>query len=323
MSLSVFNNKIKTAFVLLRVAVYRLFTKKPGVVIIFGISIGDDLLCTIVARQLKAKGIKNIWILSCFPELFLHNKDIAKVVKADATGHASIFMRRYWRACRVWIVHPWYTSYDAATDRDIIPSKHIIHLMCERATAPLPDVLKPVFILSEEEKQKGRLFQNQVCIQASGKGAKQHMTTKDWLPERYAEVVTALQQKYKVIQVGSKDDDLLPGVVDMRGKTTVREVAALLYHSNFFIGQVGFLMHLSRAVDCRSVIIYGGREKPEQSGYTENINLYAAVPCSPCWIWNACPNDKICMKEITAADLLNTIAKQLNESQKVARAGTI
>ena len=42
-----------------------------------------------------------------------------------------------------------------------------------------------------------------------------------------------------------------------------------------FVGQVGFLMHLARAVDCRAVIVYGGRETPAQSGYPCNENLYS------------------------------------------------
>jgi len=29
-------------------------------------------------------------------------------------------------------------------------------------------------------------------------------------------------------------------------------------------------MHLARAVDCRAVIVYGGRERPEISGYICN-----------------------------------------------------
>jgi ADP-heptose:LPS heptosyltransferase len=65
---------------------------------------------------------------------------------------------------------------------------------------------------------------------------------------------------------------------------------------------------LARAVNCKSIIIYGGRARPDQTGYEDyNINLYSPVHCSPCWYWNFCPNDRMCMKEITAEDVLNAI----------------
>ena len=67
-----------------------------------------------------------------------------------------------------------------------------------------------------------------------------------------------------------------------------------------FVGLVGFLMHLARAVDCPAVIVYGGREHPDQSGYGANRNLFSRVPCAPCWRWNSCDYNRRCMDEITA-----------------------
>ena len=47
-------------------------------------------------------------------------------------------------------------------------------------------------------------------------------------------------------------------------------------------------MHMARAVDCPSVIVYGGRLRPDQIGYICNENLYNAVECSPCWLDTRC-----------------------------------
>ena len=103
--------------------------------------------------------------------------------------------------------------------------------------------------------------------------------------------------------------------MDLRGQTSLRETAAILASSQLFVGQVGFLMHLARAVDCRSVIVYGGRETPEQSGYPCNVNLYSPVACSPCWRLNSCPFDRICLDMINADDVIAGV------EQQVARAG--
>jgi hypothetical protein len=39
----------------------------------------------------------------------------------------------------------------------------------------------------------------------------------------------------------------------------------MMVNSVLFVGLVGFLMHLARAVDCRATFICGGRELPSLS----------------------------------------------------------
>lgn len=300
----------------LQVLFFRLFLSKPDIVISFGISLGDDLLCTIPAKRLRQKGYKKIWMMTQFPEIFLNNPNIDKIIKKNSNGNVSKAMRDYLKKIKARVVHPWYTKYDKTTDRDIIPEKHIVHIMCDKTNVPYPEILKPEIYLTASEKKKGKLFNNQICIHSTGSGARQPMHTKDWYPERFQEVVDILKTKYTIIQLGSAGDTFLQGAIDMRGKTTIRETAAILYRSEFFIGQVGFLMHLARAVDCRSVIIYGGRERPDQSGYDFNINLYSPVSCSPCWYWNNCPYSKICMDKISAKDVIKGVEQLLSFNNK-------
>lgn len=293
----------------LRVYSMRLIIQKPDVVLSFHTSLGDDLLCTIVAEQLYKKGFKNIWMLTTNPELFLYNPFISKTIKKNKNNKISPLFHKYFKSINATIINPWYSYYDQLNDRDVMTGKHIINVMCERAKVPVPNVIKPSFFLTFIEKVKGRLFENQICIQSSGRGAMHYMNNKEWYVQRFEQVAKVLSKKYKVIQVGAKNDPLLPNVFDMRGKTSIRETAALLYHSRFFVGQVGFLMHLSRAVDCKAVIVYGGREHPDQTGYDCNLNLYSEVICSPCWYWNFCENDKLCMKQIKAEDVIEATEK--------------
>lgn len=282
----------------------RLFISKPDAFISFGISPGDDLLCTIIANQLRKKGYHKIWMGTCFPEIFINNPCVEKIIKQDENGKINSFMNKYLKYFKVERINPWYTCRNTITDQDIIPDKHIVYIMCEKAHVEYPDVIKPFFYLKQSEIVKGKLFNNQICIHSTGAGARLHMKTKDWFFERFKEVTLILQKDFTIIQIGSEKDELLPGVIDMRGKTTIREAAALLFNSKFFIGQVGFLMHLARSVNCKSVIIYGGRERPDQSGYDVNINLYSAVNCAPCWYWNTCSNEKQCMQLINVRDVV-------------------
>ena len=84
-------------------------------------------------------------------------------------------------------------------------------------------------------------------------------------------------------------------------------------NSQVFIGLEGFLMHLARAVNCRSVILYGGRLKPSQIGYVANKNLYSPVECAPCWLRNPCDHNRKCMDMITVEQVLAATRYQINK----------
>jgi ADP-heptose:LPS heptosyltransferase len=140
------------------------------------------------------------------------------------------------------------------------------------------------------------------------------MQNKEWFVERFQSLVDALKSRFQFIQIGSAESAQLENTLDLRGKTSLRETAALLDQSRLFIGQVGFLMHLARAVECRSVILYGGRETPALTGYSANVNLYTPLPCSPCWQRSKCDFGRECMKQIGVETALAAVEKQLNQS---------
>jgi ADP-heptose:LPS heptosyltransferase len=123
-------------------------------------------------------------------------------------------------------------------------------------------------------------------------------------------VAGALRDEFDFVQLGAPTDPELPGSLDLRGKTTVRQSAAILSQSRLFIGLVSGLMHLARAVECRSVIVYGGREHPAQTGYSANENLYWTGPCSPCWQRNDCDFDRRCMSEILPEHVIDAVRRQ-------------
>lgn len=284
----------------------------PDIVLSFANTIGDDLLCTIPARDLNEKKKEKVWVLTAYPELFKGNPFVAKAIKKNKAGNVNPAIKKYFNHFSIKIIYPWYTSYNNITDQDISPSKHIVHLMCEKVNIESPSIIKPFIYLSDYEKKKGELYKNQICVHSTGSGARHYMANKDWFTDRFEEVVAYLNSDYSVLQIGLSTDPLLKGTIDLRGKTTIRETASILFNSKFFIGQVGFLMHLARAVDCRSVILYGGRESPLQTGYDFNINLYSSINCSPCWYSNYCPNNKICMDIIRADDVIRAVEKLLH-----------
>jgi hypothetical protein len=274
-----------------------------------GAGIGDDLLLSAVFRELSRRGQRDFWVMSRRPELYRLNDDVRVLV--PSRERYDILIKLFGTK----VVYPWYTSYHPAFDRDDpMPQQHLISIMCQKAWVTGEVTLRPYLVLSPEEEQRGRLAPRQVAIQSSGLDAKHSMLNKNWPLERYQGVVSSLRDRYDFVQVGSRNDPPLYGALDLRGKTSLRETAAVLRGSLAFVGQVGFLMHLARAVDCRSVIVYGGRETPAQSGYPCNENLYTPVACSPCWRLNTCPNDRVCLGEISVAMVADALERQVGRS---------
>ena len=61
----------------------------------------------------------------------------------------------------------------------------------------------------------------------------------------------------------------------------------------------------------RMATLYGGREKPSQTGYVANKNLYNQVKCAPCWLRNPCDFDRKCMDMIQPPQVIAAAAEQI------------
>jgi ADP-heptose:LPS heptosyltransferase len=269
--------------------------------------IGDDLMCSTIFRELKKRSPARIAMITRHSGLFQNNADVTYIL------HHPRPRVEYWLRAGLPRNCLSYVEYDPQRDADVPPAKHILIHMCERAGIKGPVEMRPYLFLTREEFAAGKLAENQVAMQSSGLAAAHAMRNKEWYPQRFQEVCSELRTDVQVVQLGSAGDPKLEGAIDLRGKTTLRQSAAILANSYVFIGLVGFLMHLARAVDCRSVILYGGREKPAQTGYVANKNLYTQVRCAPCWLRNPCDFDRKCMDMITPQQVIAAAAEQISK----------
>jgi hypothetical protein len=276
------------------------------VVHFYGKSLGDDLMCTAVLREMRRRGYRSIWMMSRFPELFDGNADVDRVVPHDQR------YERYaqWMRGRSWYIH--YGGHDHERDVSAIPEQHIIAKMCASCDLTGEITLRPYLHLTAEERAVGRLAPRQIVVHSSGLSAHSAMRNKEWVRGRMQQVVHALRDEYTFVQLGAPSDPKLDGCVDLRGRTTTRHSAAIVAGSVLTLAQVGFLMHLTRAVDRPAVIIYGGREQPWQTGYSCNTNLYSDLPCAPCWHWNKCDNpiERECMQRISVEQVVHAVRER-------------
>jgi ADP-heptose:LPS heptosyltransferase len=241
-------------------------------------------------------------MFSRYPSLFEHSPDISAVYPF---GYPTVGrLRRWGYPCIV----PQYGYYNPVTDRDVPLSGHYLEIMCRLAGMTGPIDLRPYLYLHPEEKEKGRLYPSQAAIHSAGLAA---MKNKQWPAERYQAVADDLRKDVRWIQLGLAEDPPILGALDLRGRTTLRESAAILANSTIFLGEAGFLMHAARAVDTRAVIVYGGREDPRVSGYCANENVVGRTICSPCWQRTRCDFGHECMRIIEPDQVGAAIRRQL------------
>lgn len=150
---------------------------------------------------------------------------------------------------------------------------------------------------------------------------------RTWVPERWAGLAAWLTQDYKarIVLLGGKDSrDMLAEiqarmstpVLNLAGKTTLLEAAALCAEASIFIGVEGGLMHLAATTPVPIVALYGPM-RPSLTG-PERESFYPVgpdFPCSPCLQLN-CPFSRTprgdCLESLSLEEVKRTIRKVLD-----------
>lgn len=129
-------------------------------------------------------------------------------------------------------------------------------------------------------------------------GGKRDFTAKLWGRSRWQEVIDRLKSRVKFVQVGEAGHDhpAMNYVLDLRGKTDIRQLVRLVYHADGVICPVTFAMHLAAAVPTKPgrpknrpcVVIAGGREPSQWEAYPHHQYLHTngMLPCCDnggCW----------------------------------------
>lgn len=101
-------------------------------------------------------------------------------------------------------------------------------------------------------------------------GGKRDFVTKWWDPKRWQQVVDILQGQVQFVQVGGKNhwQPDLTGTIDLRGKTSFRDLCRLIMHSDGVVCVITCLMHVAAACGRPCVVVAGGREAWWWEAYT-------------------------------------------------------
>jgi ADP-heptose:LPS heptosyltransferase len=150
--------------------------------------------------------------------------------------------------------------------------------------------------LSEREKswysQVQEMTEEDIPFWIVVAGGKFDVTIKWWETERYQKVIDHFRGKLQFVQVGERGHHhpRLQGVIDLRGKTDLRQFVRLVYHSQGVLCSVTAAMHLAAAVEVKGakpahrpcVVIAGGREPVQWEAYPYHQFIHTVGQLSCC-----------------------------------------
>lgn len=169
---------------------------------------------------------------------------------------------------------------------DFLASMLKINLKCE--------FRRPFLYLSDEEKswinqaQETSGYRGKFWLVSSG--IKDDYTVKAWGTDNYQEVINKLRGRIQFVQVGDSSHyhPPLDNVINLVGKTDIRQLIRLAWHAQGGIGAVSFLHHVFAAFEKPFVCLASGFEPVSWEKYQTETFLCKGhyFPCGHvggCW----------------------------------------
>jgi heptosyltransferase-2 len=147
-------------------------------------------------------------------------------------------------------------------------------------------------------------------------------SAKCWLPERFKEITYRLLNHPNVVVLyfGDKAGESLvcdichhmpERVINLAGKTSLRELIAFIKHCHLFLTNDSGPMHIASALNVPLLALFGSTSDSTTGPYRGGKVIHKHVPCSPCYR-RECPIDFRCMKQIEVNEVYQELSALLN-----------
>jgi heptosyltransferase II len=151
-------------------------------------------------------------------------------------------------------------------------------------------------------------------------------TAKCWLPERFREVTNKLLENPNVFVIYFGDPAGTPlvndickdqsnRVINMAGKTTLRELVALINTCSIFLTNDSGPMHIAAALKVPLLALFGSTDDVRTGPYGTGKVIHKHVECSPCYK-RICPIDFRCMKRIGVDEVYSQLKEMIEHTNK-------
>ena len=182
--------------------------------------------------------------------------------------------------------------------------------------------LKPLFSFTEAELDTAARYTGGepyvVLAPGGARNARDFVPLKRWPMSRWAEVSLKLQALGKrVFLTGGKEDqkEVSPvSGVNLAGKLTWGETAALISRAALFAGNDSGPAHLAVAVDTPALVLFGPTDPDSLYEKGSIVPICGTVPCSPCYsnsVFPGCTGKGDCMISIDSERVIHTLEEML------------
>jgi len=156
---------------------------------------------------------------------------------------------------------------------------------------------------------------------------------KRWPAERFTRLIDMLgiETRANVMLLGGPDDREVADLImraasykplDLIGKTSLGDAAAILSVSDLMISNDMGLAHLAPAVGTRTIVIFGPTNEAATRPFSDLAKVIRVdVECSPCMLRD-CPIDHRCMTRISADSVFESALTHLNKNDSITTAAT-
>jgi len=140
-------------------------------------------------------------------------------------------------------------------------------------------------------------------------------SAKRWYPERFAVVADSLAEEFssRILIVGGPNEGSIAEEVaanmrkqplNLAGKTSVRQLMALLSQCRLLVTNDSGPMHIAAAFGVPIVAIFGSTDHTTTSPLAPSCRIVRKpAECAPC-LKTECPTDHRCMTAVSADDVL-------------------
>ncbi|MCF7806743.1 MAG: lipopolysaccharide heptosyltransferase II [Simkaniaceae bacterium] len=206
-----------------------------------------------------------------------------------------------------------------------IENEHLVSVykaLLARICIP-PSHSVPQLYVSKEERASARDFIMSYGGNAEAKwiginpGAA-YGSAKCWLPERFEAVAQQLIQQDPECQILFFGDEksremingicraLPPQVINLAGKTTLRQMVALIAECSGFLTNDSGPMHVAAALKVPLLALFGSTSDVKTGPYQWGKVIHKRVSCAPCYK-RVCPLDFRCMKQIEVDEVITQL----------------
>ena len=179
------------------------------------------------------------------------------------------------------------------------------------------------FALSEVERSRVDKLLADVDGQFAALFLGTRWQSKNWFADQIAACAALLRREYRlsVVFLGGANDRQLAeqslalidsGVVNLAGRTSLREAIGIIARAKVAVGPDTGLMHIAAALNIPVISLWGATDPARTGPFGfQSLAIKGAAPCSPCYRKH-CSIGRQCMRSIGTEDIAAKLERVLN-----------